>query len=102
GLALVPGFSPRSAFKLVEHFGSARAVLGASVDALVGAGLTPSVAAALGSAGALATAEARTLETRGATLLAWSDRGYPALLRHIAEPPLTLAVRGTLGTPEEI
>src|SRR5213594_3584834 len=43
-LALVPELTPRRAFALVERFGTPRAVLEASPEALAAAGVTPAVA----------------------------------------------------------
>jgi DNA processing protein len=99
-LALVPELLPRRAFKLVEHFGTPRAVLEAPAGALTAADLAPSVVEAIGQATGRARTEARRLAAAGATLLAWSDGTYPATLRNIPDPPLTLAVRGHLDKPE--
>src|SRR5207247_11201288 len=35
-----------------------------------------------------------------ATLVTWPDAEYPVRLRHIADPPLALAVRGALAADE--
>src|SRR5256885_11283349 len=48
-----------------------------------------------------ARTETLKLARTGATLVAWSDDAYPPALRHIAQPPLVLAVRGSLGGPDE-
>jgi len=97
GLALVPELLPRRTFTLVESFATPRAVLDAPGDAFAAAGLPPAAVASLRTAAGRARAEARKLTAAGATLVAWSDRAYPPALRHIAQPPLVLAVRGRLG-----
>jgi DNA processing protein len=96
GLALVAELTPPRAFALVERFGSPRAVLEASPAALAAAGVTPAIAGEIARGGVRARAEAAALAAAGATLVAWSAGEYPARLREIADPPLALAVRGTL------
>src|SRR5229473_3503794 len=82
-LALVPELLPRRAF------------------ALAAADVPPAAVASLGTAAGRARAETLKLARAGATLVAWSDDAYPPALRHIAQPPLVLAVRGSLGEPNE-
>src|SRR5882724_7401462 len=100
-LALVPELLPRRAFALVERFGTPRAVLDAPAGALAAADVPPAAVASLGTAAGRARAETLKLARAGATLVAWSDGAYPPALRHIAQPPLVLAVRGSLGGPDE-
>jgi len=100
-LALVPELLPRRAFALVERFGTPRAVLDAPAGALAAADVPPAVFASLGTAAGRARTETLKLARAGATLVAWSDDAYPPALRHIAQPPLVLAVRGSLGGPDE-
>src|SRR3989442_9293914 len=100
-LALVPELLPRRAFALVERFGTPRAVLEAPAGALAAADVPPAVVASVGRASSRARAETLKLAAAGATLVAWSDDAYPPALRHIAQPPLVLAVRGSLGGPDE-
>src|SRR5436309_1147763 len=100
-LALVPELLPRRAFALVERFGTPRAVLEATAGALAAADAPPAVVAAIGGAAGRARAETLRLAAAGATLVAWSDEAYPPALRHIAQPPLVLAVRGRMGGPAE-
>src|SRR5881392_3646773 len=100
-LALVPELLPRRAFALVERFGTPRAVLEAPAGALAAADVPPAVVASVGRASSRARAETLKLAAAGATLVAWSDDAYPPALRHIAQPPLVLAVRGRMGGPAE-
>src|SRR5438093_382429 len=100
-LALVPELLPRRAFALVARFGTPRAVLEAPAGALAAAGVPPAVVASVGAAARRARAETLKLAAAGATLVAWSDDAYPPALRHIAQPPLVLAVRGGLGGADE-
>src|SRR2546428_5071540 len=100
-LALVPELLPRRAFALVERFGTPRAVLDAPAGALAAADVPPAVFASLGTAAGRARTETLKLARAGATLVTWSDDAYPPALRHIAQPPLVLAVRGSLGGPDE-
>src|SRR5438874_3507181 len=100
-LALVPELLPRRALALVERFGTPRAVLEAPAGALAAADVPPAVVASVGRASSRARAETLKLAAAGATLVAWSDDAYPPALRHIAQPPLVLAVRGRMGGPAE-
>ena len=86
-LAITPGLRPRDALTLVERLGSPRAAL-ETIDRDGGL--------------ARGEAESRAIARAGATLVAWGDPGYPVRLREIADAPLALAVRGTLGDPDEI
>jgi DNA processing protein len=101
GLALTPGLSAARALELVRGFGAADAVLAASPGALSGAGLEPAVIEALRGAEARAHAELARLSAAGAELRTMADGAYPAALRAIADPPLALAVRGSLA-PDEL
>jgi DNA processing protein len=99
-LAVCPGLTPRQAFGLIARFGSPAGVLGAGPAALDAAG-AGAAAAEIGGALDRGRTEARALGSAGATLVTWDDPGYPARLRQIPDPPLALAVRGTLGDPDE-
>jgi DNA processing protein len=50
--------------------------------------------------GERARLERERLAAAGARLVGWGDRAYPHALRRIADPPLVLAVRGTLVADE--
>jgi DNA processing protein len=99
-LALTPGLSARRAFELVDRFGTPAALLAASPPRLRDAGVEDGVAQALSGAIERGRREAAALGRLGATLVAWGDPAYPEGLREIPEPPLTLAVRGTLAVDE--
>ncbi len=101
-LAITPGLSPRRAFELVECFETPGAVLAASRAELRVAGLEEATADALRDAPERARREIRTLAAAGATVVAWGEPGYPERLRHIPEPPLTLAVRGAFDGADEL
>jgi DNA processing protein len=100
-LALAPDLGPRTARTLVERFGTPHAVLDASGEALLAAGASPAAVGGIRCAPALARVEATRLARAAATLVTLGDAEYPARLRHIADPPLTLAVRGSLDAPDE-
>jgi DNA processing protein len=92
GLAATPGLSPRRAFELVARFGTPEGVLAAGPAALS----EGEVARELRHGWERGRREAERLTRLGATFLAWGDPAYPVRLREIPDPPLTLAVRGTL------
>jgi len=95
-LGRVEGLGIRSAQKLVEHFESPAAVYGASLTALEGCGLAAPVAQRLHKGEGLAEAEGEmaAAEKLGCHLVAFVAPDYPPLLKHIADPPLVLYVRG--------
>src|SRR5438046_6728900 len=97
-LALVEPLAPRSAFALVERFGSPGAVLNAGESSLRAAGLSATIIAALGAV--RPEREISVLARVDATLVTWPDAEYPVRLRHIPDPPLALAVRGALAADE--
>ena len=100
GLRLVNELQPQDALALVERVGSVEAVLRMSPDDLTASGVRRAAAAAIPGALARARAEEDRLAALGATLLTWADAGYPSRLRTLADPPLVLAVRGTLAADE--
>ena len=101
-LGLVQELSPRRAHELVARFGSPEDVLAAPARLLAEAGLSDAVVQALGDAPARAPREAARVAAAGATLVVWPDDRYPASLRQIPDPPLVLAVRGTLVAEDDI
>src|SRR2546429_1657589 len=101
-LGLVQELSPRRAHELVARFGSPEDVLAAPTRLLAEAGLSDAVVQALGDASACARREAARVAAAGATLVVWPDDRYPASLRQIPDPPLVLAVRGTLVAEDDI
>ena len=100
-LALAPDIGPRAACDLVERFGTPEAVLDASDDALLAAGASSAAVAGIRRGRALASVEAARLARADASLVTLGDANYPARLRQIPDPPLTLAVRGTLVDADE-
>src|SRR2546428_4477135 len=101
-LGVVEELSPRHAHELVKRFGSPAAVLAAPGALLVETGLAPSVAKALAGAPVRARREAARLAAVDATLVDWSDDAYPRRLREIPDPPVVLAVRGTLVAEDDL
>jgi DNA processing protein len=96
-LNMTPGVGPRAAARLLERFGSAEGVFGALRSELERLRLRPEAveSIALRDRHAAAAVELERLrEMQGAEVLALDDGAYPALLREIPDPPVTLYVRG--------
>lgn len=98
-LVSLDGLGPQRISRLIDHFGSAHAVLSASHHALRDTGLPVHLCAELIKHrqhfdGAT---EYQRLHAKGIQLLAIDDHHYPALLKHIAVPPTLLFVRGSVS-----
>jgi DNA processing protein len=99
-LSLTPGLGPTRARHLVEHFGSANAVLHASLTELEATGMMASSAQALGTGKSLELAHEELVRARtaGAQVLTVDAPAYPTRLKEIYDPPLALYVRGPIET----
>ncbi|MGB8509678.1 MAG: DNA-processing protein DprA [Pyrinomonadaceae bacterium] len=100
-LNMTPGVGPRAAAKLLERFGSAEGVFAALRSELERLRLRPETveSLALKDKHEEAARELERLrEIPGADVLILDDGTYPALLREIADPPITLYVRGAWET----
>ena len=96
-LNMTPGVGPRAAARLRERFGSAEGVFGALRSELERMRLRPEAVESIVLRDRHADAAAeleRVREMAGAEVLALDDGAYPALLREIPDPPVTLYVRG--------
>jgi len=96
-LNMTPGVGPRAAARLLERFGSAEGVFGALRSELERMRLRPEAVESIVLRDRHADAAAeleRVREIGGAEVLALDDGAYPALLREIPDPPVTLYVRG--------
>src|SRR5262245_56652687 len=98
-LHLIPGLGPLRSAALLEHFGSAEAVLRAGAAELagvprIGAGLAADVVA--GRAGAGVEEELRLMEQHRVGVVVLGTPGYPPPLAEIDTPPQLLYVRGAL------
>ena len=81
---------PITFFRLLERFGTARAALDTLPDlARQGGKKTIRVATRVS-----AEQEIDSLDSIGATLIAWGEPGYPALLHHIEDPPPLISLLG--------
>ncbi|MDQ1559974.1 MAG: processing protein [Pyrinomonadaceae bacterium] len=95
-LNMTPGVGPRAAARLLERFGSAEAVFAALRSELERLRLRPEAleSIVLRDRHAEAERELERVRALGADVLILDDGTYPALLREIADPPVTLYVRG--------
>jgi DNA processing protein len=95
-LNMTPGIGPRAAAKLLEHFGSAEGVFGAPRASLERLRLRPETIESIVARDRHAEAEKELERVRAlrADVLVLDDGTYPALLREISDPPLTLYVKG--------
>ncbi len=96
-LNMTPGVGPRAAARLLERFGSAEGVFGALRSELDRLRLRPEAVESIAlrdRMGAAAVELERVRALQGADVLALDDGAYPALLREIPDPPVTLYVRG--------
>lgn len=98
-LTTVDGMTLKRAAALIERFGSAEGVYGASRESLMKIPqMTPELADAVASSknAELVIAKTAEFEKKGIRLLAISNPEYPELLREIYDPPLLLYVKGRL------
>src|SRR6059058_2836782 len=95
-LNMTPGIGPRAAAKLLERFGSAEAVFGATRAELESLRLRPEAVESIRAREFFdkATAEIERARSLGVDILLLDDGVYPALLREIFDPPITLYVKG--------
>jgi DNA processing protein len=102
-LSQTPGLGPTRARHLVEHFGSATAVLQASLTELEATGMMASSAQALGTGKSLELAHEELVRARaaGAQVLTLDAPAYPARLKEIYDPPLAIYVRGPIDILSE-
>jgi DNA processing protein len=97
-ISLTPGLGPTKSRKLVEHFGSAEAVLRASLTELEATGIQAVSAQSLatGKSAELAREESAKATDAGVAVVTMDDPSYPPRLKEIYDPPLILYVRGNL------
>lgn len=98
-LALTPGVGPRIRKALIEHFGSAAAVLAAASSDLrqvpgIGPKISRSIVAARKEVDV--AAELERCREHAIRVLVESEDEYPAPLRNIFDPPGVLFVRGEM------
>ncbi len=95
-LNMTPGVGPRAATKLLENFGSAAGVFNAQRSQLESLRIRPESIVSIISRDRHAAAEKEfaELKAKGGDILLLDDGSYPSLLREIADPPITLYVRG--------
>jgi DNA processing protein len=95
-LNMTPGVGPRAATKLLERFGSADAVFHARRTELESLRLRPETIESIlkREYHDRAVAELERVKQFGGDVLILDDGSYPALLREIDDPPITLYVRG--------
>ena len=95
-LNMTPGVGPRAAARLLERFGSAEGVYAALRAELERLRLRPEAVESivLRDRHEEAARELGRVRELGADVLVLDDGTYPQLLREIADPPITLYVKG--------
>ena len=95
-LNMTPGVGPRAATKLLERFGSAGSVFHARRTELESLRLRPETIESIikREFEDKAAEELDRVKALGGDVLILDDGSYPNLLREIADPPITLYVRG--------
>src|SRR5687768_3651343 len=95
-LNMTPGVGPRAVTKLLERFGSADAVFHARRTELESLRMRPETIESIikREFEEKAGEELERVKAIGGDILILDDGSYPAYLREIADPPITLYVRG--------
>lgn len=95
-LNMTPGVGPRAATKLLERFGSASGVFDARRTELEALRLPPETIESIikRQFDEKAGQELARVKALGGDILVLDDGTYPVYLREIADPPITLYVRG--------
>ncbi len=95
-LNMTPGVGPRVATKLLEAFGSPENVFHATRSQLESLRIRPETIESImcRELEARAAVELERVKQLGGNILILDDGSYPAMLREIADPPITLYVRG--------
>src|SRR3989440_7957960 len=95
-LNMTPGIGPRAAVKLLERFGSAEAVFGATRAEIEQVRLPPEAVDSVVARDLHEKAESEIEQVRklGGDILILDDGVYPSLLREIYDPPIALYVKG--------
>src|SRR5688572_16894097 len=99
-LNMTPGVGPRAATKLLERFGSPDAVFQARRPELESLRLKPETIESIlkREFEEKAVGELENVKALGGDILILDDGSYPTLLREIADPPITLYVKGDWQT----
>jgi len=99
-LNMTPGVGPRVATDLLERFGSPSAVFHARRTELESVRLKPNTIESIirNEFADRAAGELERVKKIGGDILILDDGSYPSLLREIADPPITLYVRGEWQT----
>jgi len=103
-LNLIEGVGPVRVRQLLEHFGEAPAILGASKSQLLQVrGIGDDTAEAIANWEKLVdlAGELKRITDFGCHVLAQADEAYPASLREIYDPPIVLYVKGELNTKDK-
>jgi DNA processing protein len=97
-LHLADGVGPLTFKKLLDHFGDVEKILTLSQGDLRQVdGVGPKTAAAIAASDESAAAEELAVaEKHGAIIICMEDPDYPPALKHVADPPPVLYVRGRL------
>jgi len=95
-LNMTPGVGPRAATNLLERFGSPASVFHARRTELESVRLKPETIESIikNEFADRAEGELERVKKLGGDILILDDGSYPSLLREIADPPITLYVRG--------
>jgi DNA processing protein len=104
-LSLVNGIGPRTLAALVDRFGTATAVLKATLGQLGQVARVGPKLATLIRDGAKSDLYERVLahsQSHGVRILVPGDSEYPRLLSELADPPLMIFVRGTIEKKDAI
>ncbi len=101
-LRRVHGAGPRTCRLLLERFGSAEQIFKAPEVEIAAAGVPRQLARAIARFADFAPLEKELCELPrlGARLVRWTDADYPSNLKHIADPPPYLFIRGALSADD--
>jgi len=101
----VDGIGPAKTRRLFEHFGSLNNAWQQPPESLAQAGIDRRTAQAFVRARQSLDlpAELQRLDLAGVQAIAWDDEAaYPKLLRHVANPPVVLYIRGQILPQDEL